>query len=252
MLGPDHAARRRLRVLRRAISSPPRVWERGLQSELDFWTSYVETKGLDFPDEFASLVDPRTPIRDGLLLDAVDRIARQPTRILDVGAGPLTSVGHRHPQVPDRRIVVVAVDPLGSQFLEILRRAGVSPPVITRPCRGEDLLSVFGSEQFDIAYARNSIDHAAEPMTIIENMLDVVHVGGMLVLHHYRREGENMRYEQLHQWNFDVRDGRLLLFGRRHRYDVGSELGERASMTAAVHEGNYHASWVAATITRTA
>jgi SAM-dependent methyltransferase len=232
------------------VSSPGRTWERALPGELAFWEQYIATGGLEFPREFQSLLDPATPIADPFLLGALERVSCDPIRILDVGAGPFTTVGHHDPGNGARAVEVVAVDPLGDQFAALIERAGLSPPVPTTPCRGEDLVSRFGSDRFDIAYARNSVDHAADPLLVIENMLSVVRPGGEVILHHYRREAENMGYEGLHQWNFDLRDGRVVLFNRHRAIDVGAELSDRARTDAVTHEGGYHAAWIAATITR--
>jgi SAM-dependent methyltransferase len=111
---------------------------------------------------------------------------------------------------------------------------------------------VFGAQTFDIGHARNSIDHAVDPMRIIESLLDAVRVGGTIVLRHYRREAETMRYEQLHFWNFDVEDGRLLLWSKRKKYDVTKQLEDRAVVTSRIHPGSFHADWTEASIVRTA
>jgi SAM-dependent methyltransferase len=227
------------------------MWERGLPSELGFWKRYIETRGLDFPEEFSQRVARDAPVDDSVLLEAIDLIGRpDEVRIVDVGAGPLTSVGRRDPRDPARRIEVVAVDPLADAYNELLRDAGVAPPVLTQACRGEDIAARFADAQFDIAYARNSLDHAVDPLAAIGAMLSAVRVGGAVVLHHYRREGETNGYEQLHQWNFDVSDGRLLLYDRRVRHDIGKRFAARARTTARIHDGSYHSQWVAATLLR--
>lgn len=251
MLGPDSAVRRQLRATRRALSSTESVWERALTRELDAWRAYIESGGGDFPEDYRARLDPSAAIDDPMVLGVLARLPEDTVRILDVGAGPLTSVGKADPDNLARRIEVVAVDPLGEHYGRLLVAAGVSAPVTTRTCRGEELMRVFGAERFDIAHARNAIDHSADPMTVVTNMFEVVRVGGFVILHHYRREAELMGYEQLHQWNFDVEAGRLVLFNRRERYDVAEQLGPRAEVVADVHPGSHHGPWVGATIART-
>jgi 2-polyprenyl-3-methyl-5-hydroxy-6-metoxy-1,4-benzoquinol methylase len=95
----------------------------------------------------------------------------------------------------------------------------------------------FGSRRFDIAYAVNSLDHSADPFTIISNMAAVVRPGGIVLLRHKRNEGESARYGGLHQWNFDVVDGSLLLWNNAVEVDVGSALEGRALTTAWISEG---------------
>jgi SAM-dependent methyltransferase len=252
MFGPDHPLRRTVRAVRRAHSSPAKVWQRALPHELEVWKRYIESGGGDFPDDFRARLDPRGPIVDPLLLEVLAAIETDEVRILDVGAGPLTGVGKVDPRRPTRRIEIVAVDPLADGYQRLLAGAGLTAPVPTQACRGEDVARRFGTGAFDIAYARNAVDHSAEAITVIESMLDAVRVGGTVLLHHYRREAELMRYEQLHQWNFDVQDGRLVLFNRRGRVDVAARLDHRATVAARVHGGSFHGDWVAATIIRTA
>src|SRR5438876_479261 len=82
----------------------------------------------------------------------------------------------------------------------------------------------FGSGSFDIAYATNSLDHSADPFTIISNMVAVVRAGGVVLLRHKRNEGESARYGGLHQWNFDVINDDLLVWNDAVEVNVGSAL----------------------------
>lgn len=222
--GPSRL-RRGLRAARRLTSSPSAIWQRGLPAEVGFWEEYFRTEGRQFPDGYRERRDPDGPISDELLLWALDRTSSDPVRILDVGSGPLTAVGRRDPRDPDRQIEIVATDPLADEYDRLLARAGITPPVRSQRCRGEEIVDTFGAGRFDIAHARNSVDHSADPLAVIRNMVTAVGPGGSVVLHHYRREGEKARYETLHQWNFDLEQGRLTIWGRRRRFDVASELG---------------------------
>jgi SAM-dependent methyltransferase len=80
--------------------------------------------------------------------------------------------------------------------------------VPTQACEGERLLERFGPDTFDVAYARNAIDHVVDPRRVIENMVGIVRSRGYVVLRHTRNEALNHDYGQLHQWNFDERNGR--------------------------------------------
>jgi len=250
VLDPDHPLRRRLRPLRRAVSSPTAVWRRGLPLEVEFWADWIRGGGAAFPEEYRERLDPSAPITDPLLLEAIDRTPGSVVRILDVGAGPITAVGKQDPRAQDRVIDIVAVDPLADEYNRLLRDAGIDPPVRTRRCRGEDVAEEVGTRTFDIAFARNAIDHAVDPIRIIESMVAAVCIGGTVILRHYRREGETMGYEQLHFWNFDVEDGRLVLWNRRQRVDLTARLSDRATVTARVHPGSYHSEWTEVSIRR--
>ncbi|MGH8961148.1 MAG: class I SAM-dependent methyltransferase [Jatrophihabitantaceae bacterium] len=236
---------RRLRPIRRSLSSPSSIWKRGLPAELEYWTDYLSTGGGQSPNGYQERLDPHAPVTDPVILEAIERTLGDPVRILDVGAGPLTILGKRH---PTRRLEIVATDPLANQYDLIFGQFGIAPPVRTRQCRGEDITSVFGQRAFDIAHARNCIDHSARPMDVIDSMVAAVRPGGTIVLRHYRSEGQRTGYATLHQWNFDVQNGRLVIWGRRRRYDVARRLEGRATVRARLEPGGNHADWVEAVI----
>jgi SAM-dependent methyltransferase len=210
-------ARSRVHSARRARFTQEELWRRELPTEVAFWKKNLETKGLHWPWAYERGIDPRATILDPLITERIDGIASDPVRILDVGAGPLTSVGKVH---PGRTLEIVPTDALADEYDRLLADAGVEPPIRTQQCRGEDLLEHFGADSFDLAYARNSLDHSADPLRIIQNMLAVVRPGGFVLLRHYQNEAEIARYEELHQWNFNVRDDHLVVWNRRASHDV--------------------------------
>ncbi len=245
MTGPRAAARR----LRRRVSSQESVWERGLPTEVGFWAEWVATRGLEWPDEFARRFDPDEPMRETLVLGVLERIEGAVVRILDVGAGPATSLGKTHPV---KRLELAAADPLGEEYAALLAGAGVQAPVPTQAVAGEQLGEAFEPASFDIAYARNALDHSIDPALIIRTMLAIVRPGGFVILRHYENEAETMGYEELHQWNFCVEDGRLVVWNDRRRIDVAAELEGEATVVAGVEGGSGHAAWVTAVISRKA
>lgn len=223
------------------------MWERGLPPEVDFWAQYIATRGLEWPYEFERRFDPAEPLRESLVLDVLDRIAADDVRILDVGAGPATSLGTKHSA---KQLMISAVDPLGDEYARMLSDAGIEPPVRTQHVAGEQLSSAFEPASFDIAYARNALDHSVDPARIIREMLAVVRPGGFVLLRHYENEAETMGYEDLHQWNFCVEDGRLIVWNDRRRIDVATELEGEATVHAALTGNSGHAAWVTAVIER--
>jgi SAM-dependent methyltransferase len=165
--------------------------------------------------------------------EELERSPAEEISILDVGAGPVTSLGYRY---PGKKLTIVPVDPLAREYDRLLRDARLDPPIKTIAVAGEALLEHFGSRRFDIAYACNSLDHSADPLKIISNMVAVVRPGGVVLLRHKRNEGEHARYGGLHQWNFDVAGGSLLLWDSAARVDVGSALEGYAQTTAWASE----------------
>lgn len=212
------------------------LWRRRKSSEVDFWAGWLA--GAPGTEQWAgdreARLDPQTEIRDPLVRAELERNPAEEISILDVGAGPLTMLGYRY---PEKSLAIVPVDPLADEYDRLLRDAGIEPPVRTTRVAGEDLLEHFGSRRFDIAYASNALDHSADPLTIITNMVALVRPGGVVLLRHKRNEGEQARYGGLHQWNFDVVDDRLRLWNGVVEEDVGSALTGRAVTTAWISDG---------------
>ena len=209
-----------------------RLWWRGRKrNEIDFWARWlVGAPGTEqWADDREGRLNPKTEIRDPVVRAELDRNPVDEVSILDVGAGPLTWLGYRY---PGKKLTIVAVDPLAADYDRLLRDAGIEPPVRTIRVAGEDLPKHFEPASFDIAYATNSLDHSADPLTIISNMLAVVRPRGVVILRHKRNEGQSARYSGLHQWNFDAVDSGQLLWNESAEVDVGAALAERAETTA--------------------
>jgi SAM-dependent methyltransferase len=207
------------------------VWRMRTRSEVEFWAEWLT--GAQGTEQWASDRDARlhadTEVGDPLVRAELERLPAEEISILDVGAGPLTALGYRF---PGKKLTIVAVDPLADEYDRLLDDIGLEPPVRTLRVAGEELLVRLGPGRFDIAYAVNSLDHSAEPLAIISEMVGVVRPGGAVLLRHKRNEGESARYAGMHQWNFDETDGRLLLWNNADRIDVGRALGDRADTTA--------------------
>jgi SAM-dependent methyltransferase len=227
---------------------PPAVHRRAaLEQEVEFWRNWFATGGLQWPEDFAFRTDPDAEVDDPVLREVLEAMPQAKLSILDVGAGPITGIGFRY---PGRELALTAVDPLAAEYDRILSEHALEPPVRTQTLRGEDLLSRFAPGSFDVAFARNALDHALDPLPIIHNMVAVVRPGGYVVLRHAVNEAVTEDYGQLHQWNFDERDGRCLVWRRpgRHR-DVAVELGDRAEVRCTRDQFIGY-EWVCCTIRR--
>ena len=211
-------------------------WRSRTSSEVDFWAGWLV--GAPGTEQWASdreaRLDPDTTIRDPLVRAELERNPAEEVSILDVGAGPVTRLGYRY---PGKKLTIVPVDPLADEYDRLLRDAKLDPPIRTVRVAGEALAEHFGSRRFDIAYATNSLDHSADPFTIISNMAAVVRVGGVVLLRHKRNEGDSARYGGLHQWNFDVVDDGLVVWNNAVQVNVGAALEGRAVTTAWISGG---------------
>jgi SAM-dependent methyltransferase len=144
----------------------------------------------------------------------------KPWRILDVGCGPLSTIGLR---VGNENIELFGADPLADTYLTQLADVGITPNcrLIQTDC--SDLALRFSEEPFSITCSINALDHAVDPLRIIRQMAAVTVPGGYLFLRHAENEGLRERYHGLHQWNFSIRRGSPTLSdGVRSDFLVGA------------------------------
>ena len=184
-------------------------WRLGVISEVLFWDSYYRTEGLVWPEKYQLKFDESLPLqpRPAALIDD-----RAEVTILDVGAGPMTYLGKVH---NGKKLDIVAVDPLANAYDKILSKYNITPPIKTQNVAGEELLQTFGKDKFDLAFARNSIDHSVDPEQTILQMLDVTKADGFVLLEHIPNEAINENYTGLHQWNFSINDSKEFIISSK-------------------------------------
>jgi SAM-dependent methyltransferase len=220
------------------------LWRgKGVSHEIDFWTRWFTTKGLYWPDEYRSRLDPDSQLDESLIVERLPELGDE-VSILDVGAGPLTILGKRY---PGKTLRITPVDPLAREYDTLLAEFGIEAPIRTDFCPGEQLLKKFPPGHFDIAYARNSIDHSYDPAAIVRNMVTLVQPGGYVLLRHVRREGEHQKYSGFHQWNLDVEDGHFVLWNRVGKHDLTTDLAHLASVDA-YRDDSGDEDWIVAVI----
>jgi hypothetical protein len=195
--------------------------------ELKFWDSYFATKGLPSPHTLGERLDPELPVQERVsaLLPNKPHI-----RILDVGAGPLTSLGKRY---DGTRIEITTMDPLADEYDTILAKHGVVPVVRTLKCFGEKLTELFRPDTFDLA--RNSLDHSYDPALIICNMLTVVRQGSFVLLEQHIDEAKRQHYKGVHQWNFSLNEnGNFIVESQRGIINVSQRYANRAVISSEI------------------
>lgn len=151
-------------------------------------------------------LDPNLPLQPELaeLLPEKRRVL-----ILDVGCGLATTVGKKH---EGKKINIVAIDPLADKYWEIIYNRELILPVFPVNLS----LSDFHTTKFDIVHARNSIDHSENPVKLIEQMVRVCR--GWVYMEHYENTAEREGYMGMHQWNFTVVGGELLIWNKKKEY----------------------------------
>lgn len=220
-----------------------KVWEDNLEDEVGFWNRYLSTSGLEWPDEFQMRLDPSSVVTDELVAGHLSRLASTEVSILDVGAGPLTIINKTF---PGKTLTITATDPLANEYDRLLAGARIDPPIRTMRCEGERLMMMFEPETFDIAFARNALDHSYEPIQVIRNMIGLVKTGGFVLLKHRRNEALTVGYEGLHRWNFDNDDGDLLVWNPDTRHSVRAGFGHCVDVDVS-----YDGEWINCALTKT-
>ncbi len=118
-------------------------WSKRRSLEAGYW--YDTLVASDARERFAERLDPKAEITGKALRRAVKEIQREDVSILDVGSGPLTSVGKTY---PGKRIQLTAADALADEYVEAMRKSGVEPLVTPVAVAGEDVTSHFGGRSF--------------------------------------------------------------------------------------------------------
>jgi SAM-dependent methyltransferase len=213
-------------------ATPRLLWEKGLGSEVDFWDEFLRQGGLSWPEELRRRVDPDSPFQP-MLASLIQSPPGSRVRVLDVGAGPLTNLGK---VLDSYDLEITAVDPLAKTYNALLAKHNVVVPVQTIPCDAETLVSRFGENCFDLVYARNCLDHGYDPACGFRQMLAVVKKGCWVHTAHAVNEGVNGGYNGLHQWNFDLQEGRFIIWNPEVRIDMSGELHSSAEIDAHILE----------------
>jgi len=197
--------------------------DRGLKTETAFWDRWFSTKGDQWPDDYIFRISADSPVGEwhGKVLDSIESYE---IKVLDVGAGPITSFGYKY---KGKKIRLFPVDPLARQYEILIKKYGVEPPVKTLGCCGEHLHTYFQNDQFDLVNARNSLDHSVDPLECIRSMYAVCRVKGYLTLIHAENEALNNCYAGLHQWNFSLVNGQLHIQGDNYNKCIDNEFGCR-------------------------
>ena len=242
----DKEIRNRAREV--AKVNPANRWASQQGEELDFWTQVLDANNFDpalYPETrfLRTLPDLRL---QHYLTDRINAVPGAPVRILDVGAGPLTCLGKKW---PGHQVDIVAVDPNAAEYDRILRQVGIEPLCRTIFGFAEQLLDVVESSSFDLAHARNCLDHAKDPLAAIRQMILAVKPGCRVFLNHKSREGQNQAYAGPHQWNLFERRTRFFM-GRpgMRSIDVGRQLRDIATLVAGPSPDG--PAWFSVTITR--
>lgn len=201
-----------------------RQWENGKRSEIDFWSKWIKTKGLEWKEDYINRLDVNLPLQDYL----VKYLPKGPeVSILDVGAGPLTPLGKI---LPGYEINITAVDPLAKEYDAILGKHRIIPTVRTQFGEVERLSEQFPSNLFDLIHVSNALDHSYNPLEGIKQMLIILKKNSFIFMSHFTNEAEKENYNGFHQWNFCEENNQFIIWDKDTTINVNDVLAGKAEV----------------------
>jgi len=209
--------------------------------ELAFWANWISTRVVSPDKDFQFRIDTNRPLQDNFV--RLIPASRSQPKILDVGCGPLSTVGLRF---PGGTVALTGADPLAGHYRELLLEHGALPNCELVACDGEALLEKFGPDSFDLVCSINALDHSRSPVKVFSNMAAVCRPGGYLYFSHFEDEGITERYTGMHQWNLALQKGRMMVNNGRMTFDFHPEQAgmETVSAKANPAENRIVLEWV--------
>lgn len=205
-------------------------WLSGIPYEVAFWRSYYRRKRSREVLMGWSMLNKECELDHFDMAAFVDGLGKENPQIVDVGCALTYMLANK---IGGKEYKVVYLDPLAPYYNEILNDYSLDYPRITFGM-GETLSLIFPTESVSFFHIRNALDHSAVPMMVIWQALMCLHVGGVLYLNHKPNEAEHEAYIGFHQYNVDCQDGRLIIWNKENRVDVGAELAEFADVKTTV------------------
>lgn len=192
------------------------LWRKNIPSELYFWNRFFETKGLEWKDRFTERSNPNLPLQQDIY-ELVKDIGNHSIEILDVGSGPQTFIGK---VLEGKSLTIYATDPLANEYIEIMKRHNIEPLIAPLNIQAEELLKYFNSQKFDLVIARNSLDHAFDPIKAIENMFEIVKIDCFVYIITRENEAITQNYSGLHQWNFCIENNKFHINSKSAKHNI--------------------------------
>ena len=133
-------------------------------------------------------------------------------RILDVGAGPLSTLGTDCVGQP---IELFPVDLLAPQYDATLMKLHLQPRVRTLYAPMEALASHFARSFFDLVHCTNALDHAQDPVRAVEQMVSIVKPRHAVKVISWINESQMENGYGMHQWDmFADAQGHFMIAAR--------------------------------------
>jgi SAM-dependent methyltransferase len=188
-----------------------RIKKTEYKSEVNFWENFVKTEhGKNYFSAMANKERQLDSLLDSYIFKS--QIKKTTLSILDVGCGPISSLGYKSVY---KNIDLIGADPLIEEYNRILKDNNFIRPFNSFAVEGEKLSAFFHDKKFDIVYSRNAIDHSQDPIEVLKECVKVCRLeeeresGAFVMIVVMPKEGEHAGYEGLHQHDFYIESNQL-------------------------------------------
>lgn len=172
-------------------------WEKRLSGELSEAKTKIKSGEVGFePGEIQDFLKPY--------------INNPSDKILDAGAGIVTSIGAR---INSQKLDITAIDVLADEYNKLLETYSLAFPIKTMQGTFEGIVDQFGENVFDFVYARNSLDQCFRPLQALWNMIRVCKPNGYIFIQLNENSAMKSGYGGLTLWDFCILNGKLLMNG---------------------------------------
>lgn len=130
-------------------------------------------------------------------------------KILEVGGGPaMNSFGSRH---QGNKLQYFSCDPFAPCYKRISKYLHYTPPRKYTFALPEQLTKACERGEYSLVLMKNALDQCLDPLLAIRQMLEIVHVGGKIVLVHQENRGISEQYKGICQYNITANEENELL-----------------------------------------
>ncbi len=178
----------------------------GRRDEIEFWREFCQSER--FVENFCTR-EPNPEIDQDVELFIKGYAVAQNghgkvPKVLDIGSGPVSMLSR---SFAGEQVELHAADPLADDYLQLWDSSKYKDLVLPAACAVEELSQKFGIEEFDITHIRNALDHVANPLVGLDEMLKVTKPGGFLIVHGFANEAVAEKWQGFHQWNLCWAEG---------------------------------------------
>jgi hypothetical protein len=145
----------------------------------------------------------------------------QRPRILDVNAGPVSSLGTR---LNGKEVDLIPIDDLAHQFDQLIARHGYTVPLRTQFCSAEDILCRFGAGAFDLIYSYNGLANTRDPIRVYAQLLASLKPNRKVITFHQAVPSPSELWKQGFQHFHMIEQGRLKIVHKSYVRDLQDAL----------------------------